>query len=212
MSSLIDSIRMAQVRAAEDVVVASLHDKGLLTSSTDINTQTGYASYTARSGGNAASAGYGAGYGNKTLKDLDTTPSVEIVNIVGCAPPVGTRSDSVSKSNSIFQNIHNLPYGNEYKPKHPKRIVSAAIYSKKLDILVCAPRHFDSTMHKALSVYNLSPKDKETFEQGFVNTWGEFLTRQEAWLVALMAHQIVRRVGSDMSHDGVGCLFSENLY
>ena len=44
-------------------------------------------------------------------------------------------------------------------------------------------------------------------EQGFVDQFGVFLTREEAWDVASKAGQIVRRVGGDG-----GCLYSENLY
>jgi hypothetical protein len=53
------------------------------------------------------------------------------------------------------------------------------------------------------------------FEQGFINTWGEFLSRKEAWLVACYNRQIIRYVGNQVSSDfGLDDvdLYSENLY
>lgn len=47
-------------------------------------------------------------------------------------------------------------------------------------------------------------------EQGFIDQWGIFLNRQEAWKVAKAAGQILYRCGGDDS-DG-GTLYSENLY
>lgn len=46
--------------------------------------------------------------------------------------------------------------------------------------------------------------------QGFVGNRGQFLTREEAWKVALDAGQIIRRVGDDDRNGGT--LYSENLY
>jgi len=48
------------------------------------------------------------------------------------------------------------------------------------------------------------------WEQGFIYNFGEFLTRTEAWYVALDARQILYRCGGDTT-DG-GTLYSENLY
>jgi hypothetical protein len=44
-------------------------------------------------------------------------------------------------------------------------------------------------------------------EQGFVDQIGTFMTREEAWIVAENAGQILYRVGGDGTK-----LFSENLY
>lgn len=44
-------------------------------------------------------------------------------------------------------------------------------------------------------------------EQGFVTSTGRFVSREEAWPIALAAGQIVRRVGGDE-----GRLYSENLW
>jgi hypothetical protein len=46
--------------------------------------------------------------------------------------------------------------------------------------------------------------------QGFIDQFGVYMTRQEAWKVAEAAGQILYRCGGD-TIDG-GYLFSENLY
>lgn len=47
-------------------------------------------------------------------------------------------------------------------------------------------------------------------EAGFVDNFGNFLTRTEAWKVAEAAGQILYRVGGDTANGGT--LYSENLY
>ncbi len=44
-------------------------------------------------------------------------------------------------------------------------------------------------------------------EQGFLTSEGDFVDREEAFVIATAADQIVRRCGGDD-----GCLFSENLW
>lgn len=79
------------------------------------------------------------------------------------------------------------------------RIVCAA--NKVGGTLILGVRHHDEIMRyccKKLDGYA---------EQGFVDNRGQFLTREEAWPIALAAGQIIRRCGGD----GVK-LYSENLY
>jgi hypothetical protein len=84
----------------------------------------------------------------------------------------------------------------------------------ELDFIVCGPRHHDKSMHTILSQIDDTLNDVR-WEQGFVNTWGEFLTREEAWEVACENNQIFRLCGSQTKEDigktGVK-LYSENLY
>lgn len=84
------------------------------------------------------------------------------------------------------------------------RVVCAAIRHRDGRI-VLGVRHFDKRM---MEVVRQIGGDWRTSEQGFVDQWGEFLPRAEAWMIATDAHQIVR--------EGPGyCgpnLFSENLY
>lgn len=79
--------------------------------------------------------------------------------------------------------------------------------------LLVGARHFDSVMRKQLETIDeeFTPEESTDWEQGFIDQHGVFMTREEAWLVAEDAGQIKYRVGGDM-HNGVGKLFSENLY
>lgn len=70
--------------------------------------------------------------------------------------------------------------------------------------IVLGARHYDTLMNEAIK--RLPPGTYEK-EQGFIDQCGNFLTREEAYMVAVGADQIIRRVGGDE-----GRLFSENLY
>jgi hypothetical protein len=89
------------------------------------------------------------------------------------------------------------------------RIVCAAnLYSVNgEDTIVLGVRHHCSLMNQNIS--NLG-KEVEKGIQGFVDKFGKFHTRTEAWKIAEAAGQIVRRVGGDTLKGGT--LFSENLY
>jgi hypothetical protein len=70
--------------------------------------------------------------------------------------------------------------------------------------IVCGPRHFDQSMVRTIkSMLSYT----EPWEQGFVDQWGNFLTREQAWEIAWKNGQIKRRVGGDGTK-----LYSENLY
>jgi hypothetical protein len=96
-----------------------------------------------------------------------------------------------------------------------RRIVCAAARHANGRI-VCSPRHMDETCWKQILnvpvlVFDgkLPPKVEEWqgCDQGFINSWGEFLTREEAWIVALHNKQIIK----DLNWQ-IGCLHSEHLY
>ena len=82
------------------------------------------------------------------------------------------------------------------------------------DTVVAGARHFDPTMRSVLP-YLTDAYSATNVEQGFINTHSEFLTREEAWMVACANNQIFRLVGGQTEADkGVyGTeLYSENLY
>jgi hypothetical protein len=86
----------------------------------------------------------------------------------------------------------------------PRVVVCSAI-KDEAGFVVCGPRHFDQVM-----VNTIHPDARGytgNFEQGFIDQFGVFMTRQEAWEVAKAAGQIKYRCGGDE-----GVLFSENLY
>ena len=83
-----------------------------------------------------------------------------------------------------------------------KRIVCAAIRNST-GYIICGARHYDTIMRQAIRT---STQNWSNSEQGFIDDKGNYLTRQEAWVVADKAGQIIRKVATD------GELFSENLY
>ena len=102
------------------------------------------------------------------------------------------------------------------------RITCAANYHSGYGLLVSA-RHWDEQMHAqydaakeghdakrhadpALDAY----PEGHLFAQGFIDKFGKFQTREQAWVIAEAAGQIIRRVGGD--HINGGRLYSENLY
>lgn len=83
------------------------------------------------------------------------------------------------------------------------------------DLIICGARHFDKVMHSQLKQL----REDKLFEfesagradQGFIDQYGVFMTREEAFIVARDAGQLnVRR--SKTPHEGSTELFSEDLY
>jgi hypothetical protein len=92
----------------------------------------------------------------------------------------------------------------EWKPDLSiRRIVCAANRHCDSGRIVCGPRHWDATMRAQV-------KEGEGFanwDQGFIDQFGLWLTREEAYAVAAEKGQIIK----PLAH-AVGYLFSENLY
>ena len=87
-------------------------------------------------------------------------------------------------------------------------IVCAAIRIGDWSYLLCGARHWDSVMHKQADKMGLSRK-LITEEQGFIDQFGEFLSRKEAMKIVKENGQpfnIERNGGSDDE------LYSEGLY
>ena len=100
-------------------------------------------------------------------------------------------------------------------PLSPPRIVCAANrYSLKDGgcVVIPAPRHLDTTMRvlvrQFLSVIDLN--GRSSYEEGFIDQHGRFYNRQDAWMIAALNDQIIRRVGGDGPEQHG--LFNENLY
>jgi hypothetical protein len=73
--------------------------------------------------------------------------------------------------------------------------------------LILGPRHFDSTMHKQIEQYKLMNVSWKTAEQGFIDTWGDFLTREDALQRAVETGQLTEKK-THPPHK----LYSEDLY
>ena len=84
----------------------------------------------------------------------------------------------------------------------PERIVCAAI--RKGDAVICGVRHFDKFMQQQVE---LSGFERKGCEQGFVTNHMRFVTRREAWDIAVANDQLCW--GKDREP---GLLFSEDLY
>lgn len=91
----------------------------------------------------------------------------------------------------------------------PRVVVCAAVKLRTANeiYLFCAPRHYDETMALQMGNSLNCGEDLQEEEQGFIDQFGVFMTREEAWEVAKEAGQIKYRCGGDE-----GQLFSENLY
>lgn len=109
--------------------------------------------------------------------------------------------DKIVRNLDNLKEVQNLRYtqGQQY-------IVCAAARNSETGKIVCSPRHYDYICHQSIP-------DEEKYEswkyadQGFVDQFGKFLTRAEAWKIAVAAGQIRRRCGGDGEE-----LYSENLY
>lgn len=85
-----------------------------------------------------------------------------------------------------------------------QRVVCAANRHPETKQIILGARHWDQFMHQQADAIG---GEWAGAEQGFIDQMGGFLTREEAWVIAESAGQIVRRVGGDGSR-----LFSENMY
>jgi len=90
-----------------------------------------------------------------------------------------------------------------------RRVVCAAIRAANGDILV-GIRHYSQDMHYAIQRDPNGRRFENRFDenQGFVNSWGEYLTREEPYVVARHNNQIIRETPFVQQ----GKLDSEALY
>jgi hypothetical protein len=93
--------------------------------------------------------------------------------------------------------------------EHPERpaqlVVCAAIRRQQDGTVISSARHFDPRMHAMIKLTK-EPKSWIRAEQGFIDQFGNFLTRQEAFVIATERNQIRR---PDHNHKE---LYSEHLY
>lgn len=89
-----------------------------------------------------------------------------------------------------------------------RRIVCAAIRAEDGEVIV-GIRHYSADMHRQIEARADGAKftHRHDADQGFVNTWGEYLTRAEAFIVAKHHGQIIRPEACTGD-----LLYSEGLY
>lgn len=89
---------------------------------------------------------------------------------------------------------------------HPeRRIISAAMRNEKTGRVIMCVRHRDEIWRASL----LPGERPQDYDDGFVCSQRQFLSREEAWPVALSAGQIIRWCGGGCPRTGV--LYSENI-
>lgn len=94
----------------------------------------------------------------------------------------------------------------------PRVVVCAANRSAITGKIICGARHWDSAMRGQVQFLiedgrRKMPDEWVAAEQGFIDQYGQFLTREEAYLIAEKAGQI--KYGPQHS---MGTLYSEDLY
>jgi hypothetical protein len=93
-----------------------------------------------------------------------------------------------------------------------RRVVCAAV--RLNDVIVLGPRHFDHTMHTMIARLATSGTPRTAWahaDQGFIDQYGVYMSRSEAYDVAVHSGQILpecRRTATVINPK----LFSEDLY
>jgi hypothetical protein len=105
-----------------------------------------------------------------------------------------------------YRPTHENVFQGEYRETRlaNRRVVCAAC--RIGDIVLAGARHFDTIMHSQLQAMRLDRGQIGMAEQGFVDQFGIFLTRQEAYKLAEEKGQI------NGEPNIPGTLFSEDLY
>ena len=93
-----------------------------------------------------------------------------------------------------------------------RRVVCAAIRAADGSVLL-GIRHYSADMHAQIDARIDGEKFKHRFDedQGFVDLWGVYMTREEAYQVALAAGQVRYPDACGQGLDGPK-LYSEGLY
>jgi len=90
------------------------------------------------------------------------------------------------------------------KYQDQERVIVSAANLCSDGLIITGARHLDTIMR---ATYKALGRHANADEQGFIDQWGNFLTREEAWIVAERQGQIKHRCGGDGKK-----LYSENLY
>ena len=167
--------------------------------------------------------------GQYEAKGTNENPSIRVLNALGNTEIV-TVSDWIIKEDKlgyyyvISDDVFTSEKG-ELK-KLDAVIVCAAIRNKHTGLIITGARHYDSIMLAQILALSGCPqeiaanhKDHEDqigeydasdwvmADQGFIDQYGKFYTREEALAIVKVTGQRVRRCGGDHKK-----LFSENLY
>lgn len=89
----------------------------------------------------------------------------------------------------------------------PRRIVCAAIMHRGTGRVMVGVRHYCPQMRDQIQHSQQGITYWKNVYQGFVDQYGKFHTREEAWTIAKEQGQIIREVDTPP-----GTLYSEHLY
>lgn len=109
-----------------------------------------------------------------------------------------------------IENQLNPTYENVFHGKYKeirlnnRRVVCAAC--RIGSVILAGARHWDTVMHKQSQAMPFNSEEKGNAEQGFIDQFGLFLTREEAFILAEEKGQIKDKPNIE------GTLFSEDLY
>lgn len=94
--------------------------------------------------------------------------------------------------------------------EYPEIFVVCAAMRNKDGLIICGARHYDTVMREQVKALGGYEKWMESgpIEQGFIDQRGNFLTREEAYIIAKKNGQIVQKSGSVHIPE----LYSEDLY
>lgn len=87
----------------------------------------------------------------------------------------------------------------------PESIIVCAAMRKE-NRIVCGARHYDAIMREQIN-HSEGARFWLGCEQGFIDQFGNFLTREDSLVIAKKNNQIRRRCGGDETR-----LYSESLY
>jgi len=89
-----------------------------------------------------------------------------------------------------------------------RRVVCAANRCRHdHNIVILGVRHFDNHMHKQMEMLDLDEFDFTSEDQGFIDNFGVWMDRKEAYKLAIENGQRIYRCGGDSKK-----LYSENMY
>jgi len=104
-----------------------------------------------------------------------------------------------------FQDI--LEWNKKQKGREDSRVVCAANRNRISGQVILGVRHWDTSMHLAIGD-TFEHDNWKTCETGFIDQFSNFLTREEAFVIASKQNQIIHLCGTEHT----GKLYSENLY
>lgn len=127
-------------------------------------------------------------------------------------PPQYMRNDWVSDVCRFLRHRPSKAMTDDDLSEPLLKVVCAAIRHKETDLVIAGVRHNDDVMVDLMLETRTAVRDGgrivcDKFESGFLTNKGEFLDRQQSWIIAARANQIRPRHGQVP-----GTLHSEDLY